>query len=150
MSELAPSGPFLIVAALAPQAAFAPNGGLTGLNGITTQIQIANQGSDQMPPMRVKLQAVLLLIAGEARGKNFTLAIQPEAPSGKRLLRQDFPFEFRDLEQASAAITIEMHASIEEEGLHWFDVILAPRGHDGEERLLTRMPLEVSYQRGSS
>ncbi|MEX2107305.1 MAG: hypothetical protein WD827_00280 [Solirubrobacterales bacterium] len=150
MDEPTDQGPFLIVAALAPQAAFAPDGRITGISGITNHIQIGNQGSDQMPAMRLKLQAVLLLVAGPARGKSFTVAIQPQGPSGKRLLREDFPFEFRDHEQAPASITIEMHTKVDEEGLHWFDVILAPRLPDGEERLLTRMPLEISYQRGNS
>ena len=149
MDEPSHRGPFLSVAVLAPQAATSPNGRLTGLNGVTDYIQFPNQGTDEMPAMVVKLQLVVVLVAGEARGKSFTVAIQSEAPSGKRSLRQDYPIEFHDRAESPATITFEIPAHIDEEGPHWFDVILAPRGpdQDEEERLLTRVPLTISYQR---
>jgi hypothetical protein len=152
MSEPADIGPFLATAVLSQQAAFNEEGTLVGLSEITRHLRVDGQGpeaTEQMPELAVKIKAVVVLVAGAGRGRPYTLAIQPEDPSGKRLMRGDFPFEFADHEQAVAHIAIDLELQIAEEGPYWIDVILAPSA-EPEEVLLTRMPLQVSYHRSGT
>lgn len=141
-------GPYLTMAVLCEQVIQAQDGRLTVVNMIDriTHSATGPEATDQMPPFTAGMKAVVMLKAGEARGR-FAVRFQPEEPSGSRLQPMDMPVQFGGAADEGAALIVELTLQFQHEGLHWIDVVLvrAP-GISGEEQLLTRIPLTVLYQ----
>jgi hypothetical protein len=93
-----------------------------------------------MPPFIYRLSAVVALKSGEARGRH-EVKIVRELPSGVKETDRGpiFTVHLTGQEQGHN-IVVNMELPFEQEGLYWFDVLF-------DERLLTRMPLRVSYTR---
>lgn len=141
-------GPYLAMAVLCEQVIHAQDGRLTVVN-VIERITHSATGPDapaQMPPLTIAMKAVIILKAGEARGR-FAVKIQPEDPSGQQLAQMEMPVQFSGAADEGAGLIVELTLQLQHEGLHWIDVLLvrAPGVSDGDQ-LLTRIPLTVLYQ----
>jgi len=99
---------------------------------------------ETMPPMLVTdLKMVVVLKADQARGR-FAVKYVAEDPTGIRtpLVEQDV-----NLSGGGAGVNIvtELNFALQHAGLYWFDILLG--GPKQDDELLTRLPLEVQYQR---
>jgi len=94
----------------------------------------------EMPPLTVSVVAVLMLVAGEARGAH-EIQLEIEKPSGLRqsLGSSSVLFEGED---RGVNLVARMQLVLESQGLYWIDVRL------GDE-VISRMPLRVVYGRMS-
>jgi hypothetical protein len=109
------------------------------------QSAIGPDAPREMPPFLAPLTLVVILKSGEARGSH-TLMLRPEAPGGFQMP----PFEQTAHLQGGAwgaAIIMPIQLPVAVPGVYWFDVFLDPSGEDDPGQLLTRIPLEVVYQR---
>ncbi len=109
-----------------------------------TQSATGTELPEQMPPFLAdNLTMVVCLKADQARGR-YGIKIRPEAPGGFQL-----PAMEQGIQLAGGAtgvnLVMPLILPIGQDGVYWFDVFLtgpAPQ----EDRLLTRVPLEVLYQ----
>ncbi len=97
------------------------------------------QPPDQMPPTLINLSTVITLKSGFARG-SYALRLIPTTPSGKQLRETSVGVLFEGGEDRGVNVLLNIQLQAEEDGLYWFDVLLA-------DQLLTRMPLRLVYQR---
>lgn len=142
-------GPHLTVAAFCEKVLQEGDGVLTLVRLVDqfTQTATGPEPPDQMPPFVLTerdLRMVLSLKPDKARGR-FSIKIVAEAPSGVRT-----PIAEYDLNLAAGNrgvnLNIGVNFAFQDEGVYWFDVILGgPRSQ--EDQLMTRVPLEVLYQR---
>jgi uncharacterized protein DUF6941 len=93
---------------------------------------------EAMPPTTINLNALISLKSGSARGRG-TVKWGVETPSGLRLPDQLLPVLFEG-DDRGVNLIITLNMVIEQEGVYWFDVRL-------DERLLTRIPLRILFQR---
>ncbi len=112
------------------------------IDRITTTI-IGSNAPANMPTTVLSLNLVIGLRSDAARG-SYEITVRPEPPSGIRELQPsiNYPILFEG-EERGAQMVIELNYQAEEQGLHWFDVLL-------EERVITRVPLRIVYQRLAS
>lgn len=96
------------------------------------------EAPEQMPAVRITTSAAITLKSGFARGK-YIVSLKPVAPSGRKLPEASMPVLLEG-EDRGVSVIAEMTFQLDEEGLYWIDVCLG-------ERLLTRMPLRIIYQR---
>jgi hypothetical protein len=99
----------------------------------------------EMQPFMATITLVVMLKSGQAKG-SFGVMIRPEAPGGFQMP----PFEQTMHLQGEAwggAIITPMQFPVTTPGVYWFDVLLTNPSNEGAEQLLTRVPLEVLYQR---
>jgi hypothetical protein len=132
-------GPYL-KAAVFVNVVIQGNDNVMSLIRIVDRLVTSAQGPEppqKMPPATFSMNAVIMLVAGKARGRH-QLKISREAPDGTR----------KDIwaggillegEHKAHTINLSMNETFELEGTYWFDVTL-------EETLLTRMPFQVVYQ----
>lgn len=112
-----------------------------------TQTARGTEPPEQMPPFILgpnDLSMVIVLKPDKAKGR-FSIKIDVEDPSGlrKRVGESDITLPGGN---QGANLVIGMSVAMEYEGVYWFDVLLGgPR--DQEDALMTRVPLEVQYQR---
>ena len=139
------SGPFVNVAAFCDMTVLGADGTLSVIRIVDT---VTNEAAgpeppEQMPPFIFQTKLVLSLKAGDARGR-FAIKLRPEAPDGRELATQENTIHLEGGHSGVNLIT-DVQIGLDLEGLYWFDIIFiaAP----GEERLLTRVPLLVRYQR---
>jgi hypothetical protein len=92
-----------------------------------------------MPPLEWEATAFIQLKPGQARGST-AFRILMEAPSGLTREISAGSFNFLGGPNQGADLIAPMRIRLELAGLYWFDVEI-----DG--RILTRMPLEVLYER---
>lgn len=88
--------------------------------------------------MALNLALFLSFKSGSARGSN-TIKMRIESPSGIRLPEQLLPIFFEG-EDRGVNLILALNMVVDQEGVYWFDILL-------EEKLLTRVPLRVIYQR---
>lgn len=139
------SGPFVNVAAFCDQTLLGADSTLSVIRIID---QVTNQASgpeppDQMPPFIFNTKLVLAIKAGDARGR-FSIKLRPEAPDGRTLAIQENTIHLNGGHSGVNLIT-DVSIGLELEGLYWFDVLFVAA--PGDERLLTRVPLNVMYSR---
>jgi hypothetical protein len=109
-------------------------------------VAVVGPDPDEMPPFSIaNLRIVVNLWAGQAKGR-YALKLRPEEPSGL----QGEPINLGSLNFTTAQPGIDTIRpmppyEVTEEGKYWFDVLLSP-GRGEEDRLLTRIPLTVTYQ----
>jgi hypothetical protein len=140
-----PTGPHLIAALLCERVLQEQDGVVSIIRIIDrlTQTAAGAEAPDQMTPFVHPMTMFVALKSDQARGR-MGIRVRPEAPGG---------FQLPAIEQAitlggtSAGVNLimPMVLPIDREGIYWFDVFLtgpAPQ----EDRLLTRIPLEIIYQ----
>lgn len=98
----------------------------------------ASASPETLPPIPLNLNAFISFKSGSARGRH-TVKFRTETPSGIKSPEQLLPVLFEG-EDRGANLILNLNIVIDQEGVYWFDVFL-------EDRLLTRIPLRVLYQR---
>lgn len=93
-----------------------------------------------LPPQMTTLNIVGLvaLKSGFARGSH-TVVVQGRTPSQHAIPPVSFPVLLEG-EDRGANVVFQMGIQAREDGLYWFDVLV-------NDRLMTRMPLRIVYQR---
>jgi len=132
-----PMRPFVQVAAIC-QAPMQETNGLFSLVRIMDRLPVGGLTDEMQPQPLNQLSLVVILKAGEMKGK-YTLKIIPETPSGQRLPPLQMPVLFEGDERGVMLCT-PLGLVATEEGLYWFDVMI-------EQEVLTRIPLRVMYQK---
>ena len=137
-----PGGPYLQVAVLCEKA-LQEQDGVLSLIRIVDRITTTAIGPDapaEMPPVPVNLTAVIVLKAGQARGR-YGLRIGLEAPSGLDAGPDVHLPVFLEGEDRGVNLVVAVNLQAEQEGLYWFNVFFGD-----DEVLLTRIPLRIVYQ----
>jgi len=143
------TGPHLITATFCEKVLIEPDGVLSLIRLVDrfTQTATGPEPPEQMPPFVLterELRMVITLKSDQAKGR-FIVKIVAEAPSGLRT-----PIGESDVNLSAGNqgvnLNIGVNFAFQHEGVYWFDVILGgPRNQ--EDQLMTRVPLEVLYQR---
>lgn len=139
-------GPYLAVAVLCEKVLQEQDGVLSAVRIVDqlTQGAIGPEVPDDMPGLLINLTALIVLKAGDARGR-FAVRLRPELPSGQQMPPAEFAVRFDGASNQGQALIMPLNLEVEEEGLYWFDVLfVAQRG--GDDQLLSRIPLLVSYR----
>jgi hypothetical protein len=140
------TGPHLIVAVLCERVLTEADGVLSVIRIVDQITQTANgpEAPDQMPPFILDSLTMLIgLRSDQARGR-YGIKIRPEAPGGFQMPSAEQAIQLQSGPTGTNLI-VPLVLPISEEGVYWFDVFLtgpAPQ----EDRLLTRVPLEIVYQ----
>lgn len=135
------SGPFLQVACFCENVVQRADGVLTLVN-IVDRVNITSQGTeapDQMPVWNWQSHLVVILKAGQARGRR-ELRIVSERPDGSTSEPSINSVNFEGGDDRGVQVVAQMVIPLTLEGLYWFHVYL-------DRELLTRLPLRVTYQR---
>lgn len=133
-------GPFLAAALLCESVLQEKDGRLSVIrivNRITHQA-VGSDTSEKMPAITIKLTALISFRAGFARG-SYNVKLRPTTPSGKRLPEVSLPILLEG-EDRGHNLILPVQFQAAEDGVYWFDVLLA-------ERLITRIPLRLIYRR---
>jgi hypothetical protein len=144
MTSAMEKGPYLVVAVFCDMTLIGQDSTLSIIRIVdaVTQTVAVPDPPDVMPAFLLTTKLVVMLKAGEARGR-YTVRIRPEAPDGRELPSVDQVIQLEG-GYTGANLLIDVNLAVDLEGVYWFDVffVAAP----GEERLLTRVPLRVLYQ----
>lgn len=143
---MAGSGPHLIAALFCERAITESDGVLSFIRVVDrfTQTATGIDPPEEMPPMMVNVQMVIVLKADQAKGR-YTIKLVMEAPDTERrqIGEQDVNLTPGN---AGVNLVIGLQLGLNLEGVYWIDVLFGgPRGQ--QDVLLTRTPLEVVYQR---
>ncbi len=133
-------GPWLVAALLCEKVLEEKDSALSAIR-IVDRIILNASGPgapEKMPPLPVQLTALISFKSGFAKG-NFTVKVRPVSPSQQKIQGMDFPI-FLEGDERGANVIVNLGMTLNEDGLYWFDVLLG-------DRLLTRMPLRIIYQR---
>ena len=143
------TGPHVVIATFCEKVLSEPDGVLSLIRVVDrfTQTATGTEPPEQMPPFVVSdrdLRMVISLKSDKAKGR-CSIKIVAEDPSGVRT-----PVGESDVTlpvgNQGVNLIIGMNFAFQHEGVYWFDVILGgPRNQ--EDHLMTRVPLEVVYQR---
>jgi hypothetical protein len=144
---LGDGGPHVQTAVLCEKVLRDANGGLS-LISIVEGVAATAFGPDvpdEMPALSLEgLFLVVTLWADKTKGR-YELKVRPEAPSGIQEQPLVLPVNFRETGNKGVDTILPMPYTVTEEGVYWFDILFAsPTG--GEDRLLSRIPLNVMYQ----
>lgn len=138
-------GPHVQIAAFCEKAIVGQEGQLSVI-GLVEQVvnrQPNPDSPDEMAPFSLALTLVVALWADQTRGR-YAVKIRPVEPSGHELEAIKLPMQFEGGPRGVNLIT-PMQFPIEHEGTYWFDILFSA-GSGAEDRLLSRVPLEVVYQ----
>jgi hypothetical protein len=131
-------GPYVTAAALCDRT-LQESDGVLSLIRIVDKVTVAGVGpEEQMAQASVNLTLVLILKAGDAAGRPFTVKLRPENPEGRAIAETQVPVRFADEPNASASLLVQLGLLINQPGLYWINVLL-------DDELLTRVPLLVQY-----
>ena len=142
----AATGPHLIVATLCERVLTETDGVLSVIRVVDRITQTASgpEAPDQMPPFILDwLTMLIALRSDQARGR-YGIKVRPEAPGGFQLPSAEQAIQLQS-GPSGANLIMPLVLPITAEGVFWFDVFLtgpAPQ----QDRLLTRVPLEIVYQ----
>jgi hypothetical protein len=101
---------------------------------------------DEMPPLPVNFTLLVMLKAGDARGR-FRVRLALEAPSGQAMPAEaTLPVLFEGEGDRGVNLIIPVGFQAEQEGLYWFDVWFGDPRFSEQEELLTRVPVRIVYQ----
>lgn len=98
----------------------------------------ASLSPETLPPMPIKLFALISFKSGNAKGRH-TVKWITEAPSGIRSPEQLLPVLFEG-DDRGVNLILNINMVVDQEGVYWFEVHL-------EDQFLTRIPLRILYQR---
>lgn len=133
-------GPYL-AAAVFCEKVIEDKQGILSLIGIIdriTQSAVGPDAPEKMPPLSYNLHLVLSFKSGFARGTQ-SVRLRALPPEGPPMGESIFTVFFEGEDRGNNLI-LQMALALPMEGLYWFDILLG-------ERLVTRMPLRVVYQR---
>lgn len=128
------TGPYLATAVLCEKADRDRSGALT-ISRIIDVIVLP--ASARQTPTIVELTVVVIFRSGQFQG-SLEIALQQISPSGAVAPPIRFPTFFQGEDQGAGVIA-KVRVTIQEEGLHWFQVSLG-----GQPK--TKIPLRVVYQ----
>lgn len=133
-------GPYLQVAALCEAVLEEKNGILSFIRAFDRVVHTTNDpnSSESLPPFEYPMVLAVTLKSGRARGRS-TVKIEPYRPDGTKMSPIQFPALFEG-DDRGVNLVLNMVFKVEQEGLYWFHVSV-------DERLLTRIPLRILYQR---
>lgn len=134
-------GPYVQMATFCERVLMEQDGVASVIRVIDRLIANAPVGAPAEIPEGVVLSATLAIFfkADDAHGR-FPVTLRPQQPSGVYLPDQTYDVTFEGDERGvNLVINLGIPAM---EGLYWFDVMVS-------ERLLTRVPLRIMYQRVS-
>lgn len=94
-----------------------------------------------LPPGLLKFFMIVEFKSGDAKGKK-TVSIRCSSPSGDASFSSDNDVDFQGGEQGPL-VQAEVLFGLKESGIYWFSVLL-------DKRLITKIPLKISYQRAQS
>jgi hypothetical protein len=142
------TGPHVTLAAFCERILTEQDGVLSLIRVVDRLTQTASgpEPPEQMPPFLVgalTLKLIVAIKADQAKGR-FTIKLVVEDPSGSRV-----PVNEQDVNLSPGGgvnLIIEPTLAIQHEGIYWFDVLLGGP-NDQQDELMTRVPLEVQYQR---
>jgi hypothetical protein len=133
-------GPYVQVACFCDSVIEDKSGVLSIIRLIDTIVQNASGENppEELAPFIQKLNLVISLKSGKARGRN-TLKVIPELPTGES---RDpiFLTAYFEGEEKGQNFILNIQFDFRFEGLHWFHVFL------GDEEL-TSVPIRIRYQR---
>ena len=129
------TGPFLATAVLCERAD-RDRYGVLSISRIIDGI-VLPAAARQTPPTIIELTLVVIFRSGQFRG-SLEIALQQISPSGAVAPPTGFPTFFQG-EDHGAGVIAKVSLTIQEEGLHWFEVSLGGQP-------ITRIPLRVAYQ----
>lgn len=134
------SGPYLVAALLCERVLQEKDETISVIRMVDRIVVTVNAlGSPEtIPPTPVNLNALISLKSGSARGRG-TVKWRVETPSGLKLPDQLLPVLFEG-DDRGVNLIVALNLVIDQEGVYWFHVLL-------EEKLLTRIPLRILYQR---
>jgi hypothetical protein len=146
MTDPSDGGPYLLSAILCKEIVTNSAGHPIGVRGITTRAISPRPGKEGIGgPVRLELKLMLVLLAGEGRGKPYVVELQLTSPLGNSLGAGKMPIEFAAEEYATATIVVDYGMNLDEHGVYWVDVVLTQESAESG-RLLTRMPLKYDFQ----
>ncbi len=85
------------------------------------------------------LTLALLLKAGEAQGRSFTLRLVPIDATGKEIAASELPLQFQASPAAGVNLLVRLALVVSQPGQHWINIML-------DDDLFTRVPLLVEHQ----
>ena len=133
------AGPYIQLATFCENVLQEGNGLLSVIRAID-RVTITVQGGDapqELPQGRLQLTLVISLRAGDALGRH-PVTVRFEQPTGMVVPLQTLDVTF---EGGERGVNLIINPNIDAmEGLFWFEVLV-------NDRLLTRVPLRVVYQR---
>lgn len=134
------SGPYLVAALLCERVLQEKDETISVIRMVDRIAVTVNalDSPETIPPTPVNLNALISLKSGSARGRG-TVKWRVETPSGLKLPDQLLPVLFEG-DDRGVNLIVALNLVIDQEGVYWFNVIL-------EEKLLTRIPLRILYQR---
>lgn len=134
-------GPYLSTAVLCEKV-LAEKDGVVSLIRIIDRLIVTASGPEppeKMPPMSFTTTAFLSFKSGFAKGSN-TVKLLLRDPSSNQVGPETLLPVFLEGDERGTNTTLNVTLQLKEEGLYWFDVLLG-------DRLVTRIPLRVVYQR---
>ncbi|MCX7348489.1 MAG: hypothetical protein NTZ54_02870 [Alphaproteobacteria bacterium] len=141
-------GPFVQTAAICERVIRGVDGSVSIISLLDTwTVGAVGPGApERMEPFDLNVAYVLSLKAGAALGR-ITVQLVIESPDGLRSPQGSFDATFTGDPAAGHTHIWDLRMHVEQEGLYWLDVVQSTPGVSGQERLLTRSPLRVAYQR---
>jgi len=137
MPERTFGGPYVQVAGIC-QTSIIDNQGALSVIRFQDRIPVLGLTDEMKPHQLSNYQLVLVLKAGEMRGKA-VIRITPITPVGKELPHAETTVLFEG-DERGAALIAPLGVIAEEEGLYWLDVSI-------NGTVLTRVPFRVMYQK---
>lgn len=137
-----PTGPYLAAAVLCEKVLHEQDGVISLIRVVDRVIQTAvgPEAPDDMPPMPVNLQAVIVVKSGDARGR-YPIRLSVESPSGLDTGQEAVLHVLLEGEDRGVNVVANFGFIATQEGLYWIDVRFGE-----QDLLLTRIPLRVVYQ----
>jgi hypothetical protein len=133
-------GPFLSAAVFCEKV-LQEKDGVASLIRVVDRLITQATGADppeRMPALQANLTLFISLKAGFAQG-SYSVHIRCTNPLGRTTDLATLPVLLEGQDRGANLVGV-MQLRLEEPGLYWFDVLF-------EQRLLTRIPLRVVYQR---
>lgn len=143
MSDQELGGPYLQMAVFCEQVIEDKQGILTLVRIIdrTTMTASGPNAPEKMPPFPVNANMVIGFKTGFAKGSH-EVKIRPTSPDGRQLPEVTVPMHLEG-DDRGANLVLPFRMMAEQDGLYWFDVYVG-------NRLFTRMPFRILYQRVST
>lgn len=136
-------GPYLAAAHFCEKVLAEKDGVLSAIR-IIDRITVTASGAappEKMPQATIGITAFISFKSGFFKG-SAEIKLVGRNPSQKVFANATLPMLFEG-EDRGATSVLQMNMAVNEDGLYWFDVLIG-------DRLITRMPLRVIYQRITS
>lgn len=138
------TGPYLKSAAFC-ESVLREADGVLSLIRLVDRLTVSARGPsppDTMPKTPYQINAVIMLISGEAQGRH-EIRIEREEPSGLKTKPPLLATVQMEGQDRGANVIVNMHLTFEMEGLYWFHIYF-------DDTLISKMPFSVMYARVST